>query len=211
MHKNAVDDEMDLLSTALSGGPLASDALESVRKHFCGVISSLARRYAYDHESSTELVSEGNLALSEALPLYDRTRGVRLGTYIYQRVNSRMQHWIRTQQRALSLLSHDSDRKPRSLDEELDAGDDGVVTLHERVPADQDPPFFTAHVGLIAGFVRNAVARLTERQAEALRLRFWSELSPSEIAERLGVSRPRATMLIQSGLANLRTELAFLN
>ncbi len=211
MRKDTVGDELDLLSTALSGGAHSTDALEALSARFGGIIGSLAGRYATDGESREELIAEGNMALSEAFDTFDRNRGVRLGTFIYQRVNSRMLHWWRSQNRALSLFSQESARRPRSLDEKLDAGDDGTSSLHEVIAADQDSPSDQAHVGLIRGVVMRAVARLANRQREAVWLRFWNELSPSEIADRLGVSRPRATVLIQNGLAHLRSELAYLN
>ena len=55
--------------------------------------------------------------------------------------------------------------------------------------------------------VKAALRRLTERQRLALVLYFLEGLAKSEIADILGVGRPRVTQLVQQGLHNLRIEL----
>jgi RNA polymerase sigma factor (sigma-70 family) len=55
--------------------------------------------------------------------------------------------------------------------------------------------------------VKAALRRLTERQRMALVLYFLEGLAKSEIADILGVGRPRVTQLVQQGLHNLRIEL----
>ena len=55
--------------------------------------------------------------------------------------------------------------------------------------------------------VKAALRRLTERQRTALVLYFLEGLAKSEIADILGVGRPRVTQLVQQGLLNLRAEL----
>ena len=48
--------------------------------------------------------------------------------------------------------------------------------------------------------VKAALRRLTERQRTALVLYFLEGLAKSEIADILGVGRPRVTQLVQQGL-----------
>ena len=52
--------------------------------------------------------------------------------------------------------------------------------------------------------VKAALRRLTERQRTALVLYFLEGIAKSEIADILGVGRPRVTQLVQQGLHNLR-------
>lgn len=204
------DGAVDVLSTALSSTPASKSALEAIRSRYAPVIRRLALRFAWDKDSLEELLQEGNLALAEALPRFDSSRGAQLGTFIHQRAQSRMRHWCRSQRRALSLLNPAIGRRLASLDKEIEGSDDGVTSLHDVVAADQDLPSQSAHLRLIGRFLQDVISRLAARQAEALRLRFWDELAPSEIAERLGVSRPRATVLVQDGVARLRGELTYL-
>lgn len=55
--------------------------------------------------------------------------------------------------------------------------------------------------------VKAALRRLTERQRQVLVLHFLEGMTKGEIADVLGVGRPRITQLMQQGLRNLQTEL----
>jgi RNA polymerase sigma factor FliA len=65
-----------------------------------------------------------------------------------------------------------------------------------------------AELAMMNDSVKAALRRLTERQRTALVLYFLEGLAKSEIADILGVGRPRVTQLVQQGLHNLRIELA---
>jgi len=207
MAEDPVSDEKYLLTVACSETPCSLAARESLLHRFAPMIKRLARRYAWDADSDEELGQEGCLALVAALPLFDLSRGVQLGTFIYQRVRSRMLHWRRSQRRALFLMNPAARGRLRSLDEELEADDEGTLTLHDVIPAGGTLPSQRVHQLPLRRTVRRAMTRLTARRAEALRLMFWCGLSPSEIADRLGVSRPRVTVLLREGLSDLRERL----
>jgi RNA polymerase sigma factor FliA len=64
-----------------------------------------------------------------------------------------------------------------------------------------------AELAMMNDSVKAALRRLTERQRTALVLYFLEGLAKSEIADILGVGRPRVTQLVQQGLHNLRIEL----
>ncbi len=64
-----------------------------------------------------------------------------------------------------------------------------------------------AELAVMNDSVKAALRRLTERQRMALVLYFLEGLAKSEIADILGVGRPRVTQLVQQGLHNLRIEL----
>ena len=68
-------------------------------------------------------------------------------------------------------------------------------------------PIEGAELAVMNDAVKAALRRLTERQRTALVLYFLEGLPKSEIAEILGVGRPRITQLVQQGLHNLRIEL----
>jgi RNA polymerase sigma factor FliA len=55
--------------------------------------------------------------------------------------------------------------------------------------------------------VKAALRRLTERQRQVLVLYFLEGLAKNEVADLLGIGRPRVTQLVQQGLHNLRIEL----
>ena len=208
MSKCTVSEEETLLTAALSGDSESSAAVDLLRHRFAPLIEGLASRLSWDADSREELVQEGSLALVEALPLFDAKRGAQLGTFIYQRARSRMLHYRRVQWRTPSLLNANDQRHLRSLDEKPESAE-GTLTFHDVVAVGGEPLWRKVFVIEVRGMVETALLKLAARQASALRLRFWEDLSPSEIAERLEVSRPRVSVLVQSGLSNLRNELGF--
>lgn len=58
--------------------------------------------------------------------------------------------------------------------------------------------------------IRNLLRELPEREREIVRLRFFDELSQSEIAKRLGISQMHVSRLLRSGLERLRRVAAHL-
>lgn len=54
--------------------------------------------------------------------------------------------------------------------------------------------------------VARAMAAITERERLVLRLRFWDELTQSQIAERLGISQMQVSRVIRRTLERLRME-----
>jgi len=210
MAKHAVDEELRLLSTALLGGSDSADAAESLFVIYAPMINNLARHFSWDADSLEEIAQEGKLAFVEALPLFEPSRKLRLSTFIHQRAKSRMMHWRRSQQRALSLLNPHASYRLRSLDEVMPLSDDDGATLHEVLTESHTTPPEGADFGIVAGILRKAIKGLASRQADAIRLMFWDNLSAAQVADFLGVSRPRATVLLQTGLMNLRCDLAFM-
>jgi RNA polymerase sigma-B factor len=53
--------------------------------------------------------------------------------------------------------------------------------------------------------LRSALAALPERDVEIVRMRFFEELTQSEIAARIGISQVHVSRLLASAVARLRT------
>jgi len=78
------------------------------------------------------------------------------------------------------------------------AGGDGR-TLEERLPSDGDP----LHSFEVVQMVRSLMARLPERERTVLHLRFYDELSQSEIAQRVGLSQMHVSRILRATLERL--------
>lgn len=81
-------------------------------------------------------------------------------------------------------------------------GDDGT-SLAERLPGDE-PPSRPVELRVL---VAQLLGTLPDREAEIVRLRFYDELTQSEIAERLGISQMHVSRLIRRCLLDLREVL----
>ena len=78
------------------------------------------------------------------------------------------------------------------------AGGDGL-SLEDRLAADGDP----LHSFEVGEMVRSLIARLPERERTVLHLRFYDELSQSEIAERVGLSQMHVSRILRATLERL--------
>ena len=78
------------------------------------------------------------------------------------------------------------------------AGGEGL-SLEERLAADGDP----LHSFEVVQMVRSLIARLPERERTVLHLRFYDELSQSEIAERVGLSQMHVSRILRATLERL--------
>ena len=82
-------------------------------------------------------------------------------------------------------------------------GDEDGAPLAERLPGDE-PPSRPVELRVL---VAQLLGTLPEREAEIVRLRFYDELTQSEIADRLGISQMHVSRLIRRCLLDLREVL----
>jgi RNA polymerase sigma-B factor len=82
-------------------------------------------------------------------------------------------------------------------------GDEDGTTLSERLPGDE-PPSRPVELRLLVG---QLLETLTEREAEIVRLRFFEELTQTEIAERVGISQMHVSRLLRRCLLEMRATL----
>ena len=82
-------------------------------------------------------------------------------------------------------------------------GDEEGLTLGDRLPS-EEAASRPAEVRVLVGQLLDS---LPEREAEILRLRFYDELTQTEIAERIGISQMHVSRLIRRCLLELRQTL----
>jgi RNA polymerase sigma-B factor len=82
-------------------------------------------------------------------------------------------------------------------------GDEDTSSLAERLPGD-DVPSRPVELRML---VDQLLDTLPEREATIMRLRFYEELTQSEIAERLGISQMHVSRLMRRCLDDLRAIL----
>jgi RNA polymerase sigma-B factor len=82
-------------------------------------------------------------------------------------------------------------------------GDEEGLTLGDRLPS-EEAASRPAEVRVLVGQLLDT---LPEREAEILRLRFYDELTQTEIADRIGISQMHVSRLIRRCLLDLRDTL----
>lgn len=171
-------------------------------------ILKLAKKYARDDSSIEDLRQEGYIALIEALRTYDHTLSS-FSTYLHRKINTYMLNWCR-KEKTFALSGPFSSYKYVSLDDPIghDNSDGSIDSFNyndtiQDVGRDISPEdcLFSSDLGKS---VKSGLSLLTENQKEAVHYLFWDEYSPSEIADEMGISRPRVTAIIKSALSNVR-------
>jgi RNA polymerase sigma-B factor len=211
------------------------EAREQLIEQQLPLVESLARRYTHRGERLEDLVQVGTIGLIKAVDRYEPTRGVEFAAFAvpnilgeikrhlrdrcgpirvprrYQEISARM----RSTRRQLAANLH---RNPTAAElaaaANLDEGELAEamraeqarvpLSLTEAAPAVSADEMFDASEDrlLISGGLR----ALHHHERQALRLRYFDDLTQDEIAARLGISQTQASRLIESGLVKLRAD-----
>jgi RNA polymerase sigma factor (sigma-70 family) len=177
------------------------------------MIKRLARNLSWDTESFKELLQEGTIAFIQALPNFNPNAGAKVSTFMYSRIQGAMLHWRRKELSASGCYGPKRRGRNISIFEPVPTmgNESGKGICVGDLIEDENSslsPFQQAHRSLLRDLVDRALMDLPVRQREAIRLLFWEDESPSDIAVSLGVSRPRVSILIRKALSHLRTGLA---
>lgn len=173
--------------TGLSDGELLklvfSDRLaysELVHRHM-GTVLHLARTLEGGAAERDDLISEGLLALLQAIESYDSTRGASLGTYVYTCVSNRMLLLLKRSKR---IKSREQEIGDLGLDASLTP--EGIVLIREEL-----------------GEVMSLAGKILTDMERAVFLEYLAGSSYREIACRLGITEKA----VGNALSRVRTKL----
>jgi RNA polymerase sigma-B factor len=197
------------------------------------LVRSLARRYAHRGEQLEDLVQVGTIGLIKAVDRYEPTRGVEFIAFAVPNILGEIKRHLRDRCSPIRVPRRDQEisARMRSTRRQLTAHLQRNPTtaelaaaanldedeLEEAVRAEQArsplpltdaTPALSAEEIFDASEDRLLIARglrsLHRHERQALRCRYYEDLSQDEIAARLGISQTQASRLIASGLAKLR-------
>lgn len=173
--------------------PTAPSRHELIEDHL-PLVRSVARRFARGGETLDDLVQVGTIGLIKAVDRFDGARGTALEPYAAAAIAGEIRHHLRD--RCVPV------RVPRALQ----AGGVRVrpvalETAHEPVT---DPVGQADDRVLLAAALRV----LDARERHLVVLRYFGDLSQSEIGARVGLSQVHVSRLLGGALAKLRAELA---
>lgn len=160
-------------------------SFEQFYERYAGIIYSTALRVLNDVADAEEVAQEVFFMIWEKAPMYDATRGKPITWAITMTRNKAIDR-IRSVQRRIRLR------------DEAGAEMDKDAFVHDRRPFDE----VDSHEQ--GSMVRDAVQKLTSDQREVIELAFFSGLTQSEIAERLGEPLGTVKARIRRGMMRLR-------
>jgi RNA polymerase sigma factor (sigma-70 family) len=165
-----------------------------------------------------DLQSEAYIGLIKAVDTFNPLQGVKFTTYATHRIRGELLHALRDQTRLVRVAAHAAGSSPResllTLDELLyEASDEAEhaectarLDVSRRVKMELSEASHDAATETRLD-VRNAIAQLRPKRAEAVRLHFLQDLNKTEVARMMGISNNYAGYLIKHGLEDLRAIL----
>jgi RNA polymerase sigma-B factor len=224
-------DSTDLALACHDHDPAARDRL--IEKHI-PLVKTIARRYVYTCEPYEDLVQVGSIGLIKAVDRFEPARGVDLAAFAVPNILGEIRRYLRDLSAPVRLPRHNQEicahirvtrrqlsarlqRTPTSS-ELAKAVDLSEHELASALQAEQvRTPVSLGEARDIAGADafdesedRLSVARsmrvLHRRERQALRLRYYDDLSQDEIAQRLGLSQTHTSRVLASGLEKLRAD-----
>jgi RNA polymerase sigma-B factor len=150
---------------------------------------SLARRFAHRGERVEDLVQVGSIGLIKAVDRFEPARGD-LASYAVPTIVGEIKRHLRDR----GTLIRTPRREPEAP---------LVLIPPEDVPAPDDE--LRASEDRVA--VSSGLRTLHRRERDAVRCRYFSDMSQAEVASALGISQTHTSRLLASGLAKLRANL----
>jgi RNA polymerase sigma-70 factor (ECF subfamily) len=169
------------LIVAMAAGD--SEALRSLNARYGRMLAALARRFLSNESDAEEVVADVLWQAWRDAKTFDATRGS-------------VSVWLVTlaRSRAIDRLRANRARKPPL----------GEAPASEPVP----DPAVELHQVQRARIVRRALAGLDGNERAALQLAYFSDLSQSEVAEKLGIPLGTVKTRIRSAMMKLRETLS---
>jgi RNA polymerase sigma-B factor len=150
---------------------------------------SLARRFAHRGERIEDLVQVATIGLIKAVDRFEPARG-ELASYAAPTIVGEIKRHLRDR---VTLI-----RTPREQPEAP-----VVLVAHDEVQAPDDE--LTASEDRVV--VSIGLRTLHRSERDALRCRYFRDMSQAEVASALGISQTHTSRLLASGLAKLRANL----
>lgn len=177
-----LEHEIELLRKTAQGD---KRSFEQLYERFSGVLFATALRVVNNQEAAEDVIQDVFIQIWEKAPLYDPNRGKPLTWAVTLTRNKAIDRLRSLQRRA--RLQDDVEREAATF-EQFDgrSGLDGVESMEK------------------GALVREAMKRLTADQRQALEMAFFSGLTQTEIAERLGEPLGTIKARIRRGMMKLR-------
>jgi RNA polymerase sigma-B factor len=211
-------------------------ARERLIERYIPLVRKIARRFTYTREPYEDLVQVGSIGLIKAIDRFEPARGVSLAAFAVPNILGEIRRYLRDLSSPVRVPRHDQEmcariglarrelttrlQRPPSTSELAAAADLSDHELADALRAEQvRRPISLSEAADVASadealdesedrlLVASSLVSLQRRERDALRFRYYDDLSQDEIARRLGLSQTQTSRVIASGLAKLRAEL----
>ena len=172
-------------------------------EHNLRLVVYIARRFESTGVNLEDLISIGTIGLIKAIGTYRRDKNIRLATYASRCIENEILMHIRkiaNQKTEVSL------EEPINMD-----GEGNELLLSDILGTEEDVVFRGLEADVDICCLRQALARLPEREKEIVTMRFGlegrQELTQKEVAAQMGISQSYISRLEKRIMLRLRKEL----
>jgi RNA polymerase sigma-70 factor (ECF subfamily) len=177
----SVREDMDLLERIAHKD---SRAFQDFYRKYSGLIFTAISNVLNDHHDSEDVMQEVLTQIWNKAHLYEARKGKPL-TWVTTMARNRAIDRIRSKQRR-SRLNNDFETESKTEQPEFEESSSELFEVEER-----------------SRIVRQAVAKLTEDQREAIKLAYFAGLTQAEVAERLNEPLGTVKARIRRGVSRL--------
>ena len=172
-------------------------------EHNLRLVVYIARRFENTGVNLEDLISIGTIGLIKAIGTYRRDKNIRLATYASRCIENEILMHIRkiaNQKTEVSL------EEPINMD-----GEGNELLLSDILGTDEDVVFRGLEEDVDLQCLRQALAKLPEREKEIVTMRYGlegrRELTQKEVAQLMGISQSYISRLEKRIMLRLRKEL----
>ena len=178
-------------------------AKQRLIEHNLRLVVYIARRFENTGVTLEDLISIGTIGLIKAIGTYRRDKNIRLATYASRCIENEILMHIRkiaNQKTEVSL------EEPINMD-----GEGNELLLSDILGTDEDVVFRGLEEDVDLQCLRQALAKLPEREKEIVTMRYGlegrRELTQKEVAQHMGISQSYISRLEKRIMMRLRKEL----
>jgi RNA polymerase sigma-B factor len=165
------------------------DARAQLIEAYLPLVRALASRFAHRGERVEDLVQVGTIGLIKAVDRFEPARGD-LVSYAAPTIVGEIKRHLRDRGTLIRTPRHQPEARMVLVEpEDMPAPDDELRASEDRVA------------------VSSGLRALHRRERDAVRCRYFRDMTQAEVASELGISQTHTSRLLASGLAKLRANL----
>ena len=190
---------------AMLGTEKEKEAKAVLIEHNLRLVSHIIKKYYSPEAERDDLVSIGTIGLIKAINTFNPTKKIKLATYASRCIENEILMYLRRNSKTKMEVS---------IDEPLNVDWDGnELLLSDILGTDEDVIYRDMENEAERRILRNAVAKLSERERTIVSLRFGldtpdgQEMTQKEVAAYLGISQSYISRLEKKIMKRLKKEM----
>ena len=181
-----------------------ASAKEALLEGNVSLLKSIVRRYLGKGVEFDDLFQLAGIGLLKAVYGFDESYGVRFSTYAVPMIAGEIKRFMRDDgsvkvSRAMKATARELNRY---IEEQTEYRDERSQTLAERLPAVDNQEEMIERMQL-----RSAIEKLPAREKKIIMLRYFRDMTQSEVAKVVGVSQVQISRIESRVVAEMKKSL----